>query len=383
MRRVAVIRGATISPWEMQNFVPLGRSYDVALIGALGVMRGMAGVALKKYSLPDLDWLTARVPWRPLRWRAQRRLRISGQGRRLIGLEILLRGRDLVHTVDFHYPFSHQAARYCRRSGKPLVVTRWENIPFMYHRFQGLRVEDWKLVAETAAVVVGTTVSAIESIREEGTTVKRTAVVLPGVDLERFQPGPGSPELRRSLGLPEDEPVVLFVGRLTWEKGALDLIRAFARLGDTPGHLLMVGSGPDAALLEDAVGRLGLDRRVSLGVTLPYDCLPELYRTSDAFILPSIPTGYWEEQFGMVLAEALASGLPVISCRTGGIPEVVGEAGILTEPHSVDELARCLKRVLDSPSLRQELGLAGRSHAEKRLGSGRFAQEMQQIYDSV
>lgn len=381
--RVAVVRGSTLNPWEMQNLEPLADRFDLMLVGSRGSRIPMDPVSLPLCRLPEAGWLAERMPLRPLRWRLQRHLRLRHLQHYLLGLEWVLRDRDLVHAVDFHYGFSLQAARSCQRRGSPLVITRWENLPFAYHRYGAcFDPSRYALVARAARVVAATSRSAAEALKEEGTETGRVEVIYPGVDLERFRPGPEPAGLRRRLGLPPEVPVVLFVGRLVWEKGCLDLVRAFSRLS-RPAHLLLVGRGPEQPLLEEVVQRRGLTGRVTLRAGLPYRELPDLYRLATVFALPSIPTAGWEEQFGMVLAEALASGVPVIASRSGAIPEVVGSAGWLVEPHRPLELADALEGVLGEPGRARDMAQAARQRAEAALDRIRYAREMAQVYDSL
>ena len=91
---------------------------------------------------------------------------------------------------------------------------------------------------------------------------------------------------------------------------------------------MIAGSGPEKQNIERLVKELKIEQYVKLIGSFPYAEVPALYHMADAFILPSIPVHFWQEQFGMVLIEAMASGLPVISTYSGSIPEVVGDSGM-------------------------------------------------------
>jgi glycosyltransferase involved in cell wall biosynthesis len=98
-------------------------------------------------------------------------------------------------------------------------------------------------------------------------------------------------------------------------------------------RLLVVGSGPEERRLRRHAHELGLERNaVEFRATVPYDDMPALYLSASGMVLASLPRPGWEEQFGMVLAEAMASGTFVVAARSGAVSEVVGSEGLLFEP---------------------------------------------------
>jgi glycosyltransferase involved in cell wall biosynthesis len=178
----------------------------------------------------------------------------------------------------------------------------------------------------------------------------RTRVLYNGIDATRFRPPPG---LRRAPG----EATFVAVAHLVPHKGIDVLLRAFARV-PAPVRLRVVGDGPHLAAL-DALGRaLGVSPRVELlGLR---DDVPEILRGADACVHPTLAEG-----FGNAVAEAMASGLPVIATRAGGIPELVeaGISGLLVPPGDEDALAAAMARVAADPELRARLG----EHARRRV----------------
>ncbi len=131
---------------------------------------------------------------------------------------------------------------------------------------------------------------------------------------------------------------MLSPGRLVWEKGHQDVIRAVVALNrgllgpSPPVRLLIAGSGPDEKRLRRHARELGGDGDIEFRRSVPYDEMPALYRQASAMVLASLPRRGWEEQFGMVLAEALASGTSILAARSGAIPEVVGQDATLFDP---------------------------------------------------
>lgn len=155
---------------------------------------------------------------------------------------------------------------------------------------------------------------------------------------------------RAQLGLAPDGPIVLFVGRLSPEKGVTDLVRAFAtvRPARPESRLCIVGDGALRDALEAEVRRLGLAGAcVFLGSRGHHEVFVAM-RAADVLVLPS-----HREAFGMVLVEAMRCGLPIVASRVGGIPEVVqdGITAWLVPPGDIQALAATLDRVLgDRPS---------------------------------
>lgn len=177
----------------------------------------------------------------------------------------------------------------------------------------------------------------------------KVSIVTPGVDFERFRPRDQA-QARESLGLPREGKMVLFVGVLVRLKGLDYLLPAFASILSEFPHslLLLVGTGSFQKELERLVLELGLQEKVRFWGYLEHESpqLPLLYNAADVFVLPS-----WHESFGTVGVEALASGIPVIGTRVGGIPEVLhgfGDAGLLIPPRDSGAIAEALRQVFTS-----------------------------------
>lgn len=385
-RRINIVRGSTINAWEMQGFAPLIADFDIQAVGARASHTLLGEPQLPTVWLDEARTRVERLPLSQIRWRARNRMNDAGRQHELKGLERALAGSHLVHTVDFHYAFSEQSAAFAERNDVPLAVTRWENVPFMYWRYGSEAVRTrYARVARAAACVLATTRGAADALRAEGTAVKRVEVVYPGVDLERFHPGTADAQLLKAMNVDPGLRRILFIGRLCWEKGALDLLMAMRFVRERHPHavLLVVGDGPDAPLLLDAATRLGLRDAVRFLSNAPYARIPDLYRCADVFALPSQPTAGWEEQYGMVLVEAMASGTPIVTTRCGAIPEVVADAALLVWPHAAAELAESIVRLLDDDGLRAALGERGRRRAETRFDARDFACQVGQIYTSL
>ena len=131
------------------------------------------------------------------------------------------------------------------------------------------------------------------------------------------------------------------------------------------------------------IRQLGLERIVTIGKDVSYSDMPDIHRLADIFVLPSIPTPTWEEQFGMVLAESMATGKAVVGTQSGAIPEVVGDAGILVPPSDPAALAQVLKDLLLNGEQRAELGRRARQRVESIYSHQVVAEKIANAYRAL
>lgn len=200
------------------------------------------------------------------------------------------------------------------------------------------------------AVLVTSPTTRQTLIEQFGLPAERVTVALPGTDPTPFAPCEGTP------------PQLLTVATLTRRKGHDILIDALAQLVDLPWQARFVGGGafdPDwSELLRQQVNRQQLQQRIAFVGALS-ELEPE-FCNADLFVLPSRYEGY-----GMVFAEALAAGLPVVAARAGAVPDVVPDtAGVLVPPDDVNALAETLRELLVNESRRRQLQAGARRAAK-------------------
>jgi glycosyltransferase involved in cell wall biosynthesis len=169
---------------------------------------------------------------------------------------------------------------------------------------------------------------------------------------------------------------IVFVGRLSPQKGVATLLAAFAGLTTPGARLVLVGDGPDRDDLERQARRLGVRDRIHVTGFVPHSRIPAVLASADLLVLPSV-----YEEFGTVLVEAMQVGLPAVASRVGGIPEVVedGVTGLLVPPGDPRSLAAAIDRVLGDPELAQRLGGSARRRAPD-YDADRVGTEIRHLY---
>lgn len=323
--RVVVLRGHNANPWELGAWAHLSDRFEVVVV--------VTGSSHYDVGAIPVD----RVEVRALRDRLPRGrlgdLIALGLGDRYLGLEEALRGADIVHGAEIGVPWSSAPAALRRRLGFRLVLTIWETIPFLatYRGFRGRR-DRVRTLAETDLFLAATE-RAATALRVEGAPPERILVAAPGIDATRFGVAPA---------VATADHLIVSPGRLVWEKGHFDVLRAVALLESRP-RVEIVGSGPEAARLRRYADELGLADRVTIH-SVPYEAMPGVLARASCVVLASLPIPLWEEQFGMVLAEAMTAGVPIVASASGAIPEVLaGSGAALFRPGDWPELARLLR----------------------------------------
>ncbi|RLC82639.1 MAG: glycosyl transferase family 1 [Chloroflexi bacterium] len=279
---------------------------------------------------------------------------------------------DIVHIDEEPYNLATFQAMWLaqREEAKALFFT-WQNLcrlyppPFSWMERYNYRHASWAIAGNQEAVRV---------LRRKGYTGKVSVIPQFGVDEEIFHPADGKSEsVPFTIG---------FVGRLVEEKGVHLLLRAVAKM-QAPWRLRILGTGPWQLRLEELAVELGIAGEVSFEHQLPSLQLPDFYRSLDVLVLPSITKPNWKEQFGRVLVEAMACGVPVIGSSCGEIPNVVGEAGLIFPEGDVDALRDALERLRLDEGLRRSLSLQGRRRVLENYTQKIIAAKTFEVYQEL
>jgi len=272
---------------------------------------------------------------------------------------------DLIHVVN---PFSIGVAgtRYARLNHIPLVAsyhtdipgysTRYYGLPFMTH----LIWDYFRWVHNQADLTLCPSQSTLQELDKKG--FKNLKLWSRGVDLEKFAPSKSSPEWRWGISAGRPETVILlYVGRLAAEKRVEWLLPVIQSI--PYAHLVIVGDGP----MREDLQALFKGTNTTFTGYLQGEDLARAYASSDIFVFPSA-----NETFGNVVLEAMASGLPVVAPRSGGVMDSVidGETGLLFESDRQEDLVSSVLKIITDPRALWRMGSAARQAASKRGWNG-------------
>jgi len=287
--------------------------------------------------------------------------------------------RHRPHLIDMnHEPYSVAAAeiltlRNWLAPNTPVVMQTAQNIMHNYPQpFRWLEQRAFRQVA--AAYVCSDTVR--EVLQTKGFN-KPVHIIPFGVNTTAFQP---SRSIKRVSG---GRPTIGFVGRMLPGKGLHVLAEALTNLSDLPWQLLVVGDGPEREKFNRSLAEAGLLNRVRHTGAISYDLVPLYFQQLDLLVIPTQTTQRIREQFGRVIVEAMASGVPVIGSTCGAIPEVIGDAGLVFPEGDADSLASCLRHALGDEKLREHFKHAGRQRVEQNYSWETVAEQTHQLYSTL
>ena len=219
---------------------------------------------------------------------------------------------------------------------------------------------------------------AVDLLRVQGYCGPASVIPQLGVDMDVFQPRDGS-ALRRQLGLHTDAFVVGFGARFVPEKGTHLVLQAVARL-EGKWQLLLMGTGPEKDQLLQLANALGISDRIRWVDTVPHLEVARYLNAMDVCLSASISTPGWKEQFGLMLAQAMSSGIAVIGSTCGETPNVMGDAGLAFPEGNVGALTAALRQVQQSPALRAELGQRGVARIRQCYTFTRIAEQTARVW---
>ncbi len=301
-------------------------------------------------------------------------------------------GRRVVDYFDDHepdYDVIHDNQSLChglhalRERGHPVVAT--VHHPITVDRDADLAAaDDWKerllirrwyrflemqreVVQELPHVLTVSESAKRHTVSDFGADPDAIRVVHNGIDTELFEP----------RERPRDRPrIMTTVSADVPLKGARYLLEAFAAVRETvDAELVVVGEFDEGGDCDRLISTLGIEDAIETHSEISYDRMVDLYGTADLAVVPSVYEG-----FGLPAGEALACGVPVVATTGGGLPEVVGDAGVLVEPADSDALADAIRELLADDERRRRLGERGRERIVAEFDWERAARETVRTY---
>jgi glycosyltransferase involved in cell wall biosynthesis len=287
---------------------------------------------------------------------------------------------DLVHVDE--EPYSLATAQVVARAKSvrtPSLFFAWQNIDKrLPPPFGALRDG----VFRAAAGGIAGNEEAAQVLRSSGFAGPLAVIPQMGVDPAVFAPDPAArTHVRAQLGVGDGTFLIGYVGRLVPEKGVDLLLDAVAAL---PGaSALILGSGPSAASLTQRAAALGAADRVHFVGEVPSLDVRRWLAALDCLALPSHTTPTWKEQFGRVLVEAMATGVPVVGSSSGEIPRVIGDAGRVFPEGDRAALTAELRQLSATPELRAALGQRGRARVLASFTQERVVLDTVSFYQRI
>ena len=315
-----------------------------------------------------------------------------------------LRDIDVIHC---HTWYTHLAGCLARQlTGAPLVLTTHSLEPHRPWKVEQLgtayQASSWieRIAYQNADGVIAVS----EAMREDvhtlyGVPHQRIRVIHNGIDLDQYKPTPDAAVLARH-GIDADKPYVLFVGRITRQKGIIHLVRSIPQI-QAGTQIVLCAGAPDTAeigremteAVEEARRRTA-NRVIWIARMLPKEDIIPLYSQAALFVCPSV-----YEPFGIINLEAMACGTPVVASAVGGIKEVVvpEETGLLVpfeprgdkdfEPRDpacfAHDLAAAINRLLADPERCRRMGRQARERVERSFGWASIARRTCDFYKEV
>jgi alpha-maltose-1-phosphate synthase len=354
-----IIRGAFANPYELQNYAPIADEYGIRVITSSRPIS--AQIPIDTIPL----WSPMDLPNFPLK--RQILNRIYGDSHYLKNLADTIRGADIVHIAETYYDYSAKSALMRSRGGiKRLITTVWETIPHNNEKLASHRANK-HLVLDHTDHFIAVTDKAKAALVIEGVSPDKISVIPMGIDTKKFQPADKQVSQTKYIN-------ILTVARLVPEKGVLDLLEAFHSLKKTHQKikLYIVGDGP---LRSELSGFKDVHLK-----QVSYAQMPGIYRQADIFVLGSHTTPLWEEQYGMCLVEAMASGLPIVTTRSGAIPQVVPSHNLFFDYSDSYTLIKHLETLITDGKKRSDIGRQNRSIAKKRYDHAVIARKIAKVY---
>lgn len=278
---------------------------------------------------------------------------------------------DIVHIDEEPYNLATWHTLYhARRNHTKSLFFSWQNIkrdylpPFNWGEQWVFRNVDYALMG---------TDDAGDVMRAKGYAKPMTTIPQFGTDSDLFQPATSRPDRPFTIG---------FIARIVPEKGVGLLLRAVTHLqGDW--RLRLVSGGSAINEMKALAKTLHIADKVEFVGQLPSTDLPAEYHKIDVLVLPSLTRPNWKEQFGRVLIEAMASGVPVIGSDSGAIPTVIADAGLILPEDDADALTKAIQQVMDDTHLRHDLIQRGRDRFLAHFTHDSIANATVQVYETM
>ena len=271
---------------------------------------------------------------------------------------------DIIHSHEFFQVCSLTAYKVSKNKNLPFILTQHGSSPpingFIRVGYLIDKNTVGKYIMKKADGIIALTPKVRNDLVNLGIPKTNIQVISTGVPIKRY-----SPNIESSLKkyVPDQEKVILFVGRLTENKGVINLLKAFQKVRAHIHNvkLVVVGKGKMEIELKNLARKLGIEKDTIFIRYVPQKDMPMIYAGADVFVLPTL----YKEPFGIAAIEALSSGVPIVASNIGGLSLIVknGEVGYLTKPGDIQEISSRIIQILEDEKLRKNLAIRARERA--------------------
>ncbi|MBI5195239.1 MAG: glycosyltransferase family 4 protein [Nitrospirae bacterium] len=384
--KIGVFADKGMGKWLVQSFEPLKDLADITLFIPENNKHNPASFDLPKHILTHQHetWLSLKHP----RCSFKRWLKDN---------ECLTHVDFYPHSLEEHFSACkydailtkadrslYTLASFKDRFGYKLIYRYPFTLPFT-HIFDKRNEFAWRKSFEKIDHFICLSETARKNLEFEGVNLLKIDVVHNSVDLSFFSPCAKNTELLDRLNISINDKVIMFVGKLTSWKSPFTLLYA-AKLLIQKGlsvKLILAGQGAQKANLQKTAELLGVSGNTVFLNFIENTELSRYYSLADAFVMPSLTTLTVNEQFPFAVVEAMASGLPVVVTQSGGMPELVGDAGRIYPQGNYMELAGHLFEILTDGNLQRTMAVKSRQRAEEMFDNRKNSLKIFEVFKKV
>ncbi len=377
-KKILIIRGKNLNQWDLQMYEPLKDKYEIDIFVHPRNKFEINNIPFNNVRINDtLEFL--RAPFS-----------ISKKNKQLYfyenELNRILPKYDIVHSAEVITNYTHSICRLKEKHRYKVITTVWENIPWksIHSQFSN-QIRNY--VIDKIDFFIAPTNYSKNALLIEGIEENKIQTIYPGFDLSSFNSNENFELIKNKYKISENELVILFIGRLTFQKGIFDLLASIKHLiqfyNNSEFKVIIIGKGKESHKVNELIKRYNIEDKIILIQNLAYSEISKYYHISDVFVCPSLPEMNWQEQFGMVFAESMACGVPVLGGNSGAIPEVIKNSGLLSIPGNYIDLAEKLNQLLIDESLRKVYSANGKENAMKYYDSKKQSEEIDKIYSKL
>lgn len=370
--KIALVRGPSLNKWEMQNYEPLGKSQNLLAIGSYKGVYDTSSIMIPIKKLVCLGDIFYNFPFG-----IKFLYKFFGDPQYLIGFEKNLKGYDIVLCAELGSFYTYQAIK-AKKKGliKKVAVTVWETIPNLSYENEIRKIHKNQVIKH-ADIFFPVTERAKQVLIKEGVNPNKIKVVPMGVNLNIFKPYSNISKLKREYKINKNKKIILFVGRLVQEKGIYILLEALNLIKNrNDWEAIFIGEGPEEINLRKEIKKNNLNEKVKLLGLLNYKTVPKILNLAYVLVLPSIKTPEWEEQYGMVLIEAIACKKPFITTNLY-LKNLIKGAGIFIPESNPKKLSEAIVDLLTDQKKYKQISRRAGEIAQLKFDSKKQAKEIE------